>query len=40
MRDYSRDRLLLREGIATARFTASECYENTKAVIKEFLELF
>ncbi len=39
-RDYSRDRLLLSEGIPTARFIASECYEHTKAVIEEFLNMF
>lgn len=39
-RDYIRDRILLREGIPTARFTASECYTHTEAVINEFLSMF
>jgi hypothetical protein len=39
-RDYIRDRLLLREGIPTARFTASECLQNPDAAIEEFLNLF
>ena len=39
-RDYIRDRILLREGIPTARFTASECYNHTEAVIHEFLSMF
>ena len=39
-RDYIRDRLLLREGIATARFTAQECMESPDAAIEEFLNLF
>lgn len=40
VRDYVRDRVLLREGIATARFTAQECINKTADVITEFLELF
>jgi hypothetical protein len=39
-RDYIRDRILLREGIPTARFTASECFKHTEAVIDEFLSMF
>ena len=39
-RDYIRDRLLLREGIATARFTAQECMESPDTAIEEFLNLF
>ncbi|MEG3440039.1 DUF559 domain-containing protein [Pannus brasiliensis CCIBt3594] len=39
-RDYIRDRLLLGEGIPTARFTASECFQNPDAVIEEFLNMF
>jgi hypothetical protein len=39
-RDHVRDRVLLREGISTARFTAKECYEQTKEVVIEFLNLF
>jgi Protein of unknown function (DUF559) len=39
-RDYGRDRLLLREGIPTARFTAQECYNQPSEVVSEFLNLF
>jgi len=39
-RDYSRDRLLLKEDIPTARFSATECYNQTLAVVEEFLEMF
>jgi len=39
-RDYVRDRLLLREGIATARFTAADCRKNAEAVVTEFLNMF
>lgn len=40
VRDYTRDRVLLREGIPTARFTAKECYEHPDDVVTEFLNLF
>ena len=40
VRDYVRDRVLLREGISTARFTAQECLNNTANVVTEFLKLF
>ena len=40
LRDYVRDRVLLREGIPTARFTASECITKATDVVTEFLELF
>ncbi|MDJ0902216.1 MAG: DUF559 domain-containing protein [Xenococcus sp. MO_188.B8] len=40
IRDYVRDRVLLREGISTARFTAQECLNQTSDVVTEFLELF
>jgi hypothetical protein len=40
IRDYVRDRVLLKEGIPTARFTAQECMNKTVDVITEFLELF
>ena len=40
MRDYTRDRLLLREGIPTARFTGQECLKNPGQVVEEFLNLF
>lgn len=39
-RDYSRDRLLLKEQISTARFTAQECYEHTQLVVREIINLF
>ena len=40
IRDYVRDRVLLREGIPTARFTAQECIAKTVDVVTEFLKLF
>ena len=40
IRDYVRDRVLLREGIPTARFTAQECITRTELVITEFLKMF
>lgn len=40
IRDYVRDRVLLREGIPIARFTAQECMTRTADVVTEFLELF
>jgi Protein of unknown function (DUF559) len=39
-RDYTRDRVLLREGIATARFTANECTNQAVMVVEEFLNMF
>lgn len=39
VRDYARDRVLLREGIPTARFTAHECFNRTEDVIVEFLQM-
>ena len=39
VRDYARDRVLLREGIPTARFTANECFNRTEDVIVEFLQM-
>jgi hypothetical protein len=36
----SSDRVLLREGIPTPRFTAFECINKTVDVVTEFLELF
>lgn len=38
--DCKRDRVFLRQGISTVRFSAEQCYENASAVVKEFLELF
>lgn len=40
MRDDVRDRVLLREGIPTARFTDVECDEQPDEVVAEFLNLF
>lgn len=39
-RDYARDRLLLKEQISTARFTADECYEQPNLVVSEIMALF
>ncbi|MBW4558203.1 MAG: endonuclease domain-containing protein [Trichormus sp. ATA11-4-KO1] len=39
-RDYRRDRVLLRDGIRTARFDASDCYNRPLDVVEEFLNLF
>lgn len=38
--DCKRDRVFLRQGISTVRFSAEQCYENATAVVEEFLELF
>lgn len=40
VRDYVRDRTLLREGIPTVRFTANECYNRPADVVTEFLNMF
>ena len=39
-RDYSRDRIMLKQGIPTVRFTAKECYEKTADVVTEFMAIF
>ena len=39
-RDYVRDRVLLREGIPTVRFTANECFNQPADVVTEFLNIF
>jgi len=39
LRDYTRDRLFLREGIPTVRFTAEECYHRASEVVNEFLKI-
>lgn len=39
LRDYVRDRVLLREGFPTVRFTAQECLHRTTEVVREFLNL-
>jgi hypothetical protein len=40
VRDYIRDRVLLREGIPTVRFTANECFNQPANVVAEFLNIF
>lgn len=40
IRDYIRDRVLLREGIPTVRFTAQECYNQPEEVVQELLNIF
>ena len=39
-RDYVRDRVLLREGIPTVRFTADNCFNQPAEVVTEFLNIF
>jgi very-short-patch-repair endonuclease len=39
-RDYAGDRVLLREGIPTVRFTAKECQERPGEVVSEVILLF
>ena len=39
-RDYAGDRVLLREGIPTMRFTAKECQERPGEVVNEVLGVF
>lgn len=38
--DCKKDRIFLKQGISTVRFSAEQCHENATAVVKEFLELF
>jgi very-short-patch-repair endonuclease len=38
--DCKRDRVFLRQGIPTVRFSADQCLKSTSAVIDEFLQLF
>lgn len=38
--DSKRDRVFLRQGISTVRFSAEQCHENASAVVEEFLALF
>jgi very-short-patch-repair endonuclease len=40
LRDYARDRLLLKEQINTVRFTANECYEYPELVVQEIISFF
>ena len=39
-RDYAKERVLLKERIATARFPAQDCLSLPAAVVAEFLHLF
>lgn len=38
--DCKRDRIFLRQGISTVRFSAEQCYQDASAVVEEFLGLF
>jgi very-short-patch-repair endonuclease len=38
--DSKRYRIFLRHGISTVRFPAKQCWENSSAVVQEFLGLF
>jgi hypothetical protein len=40
LRDYARDRLLLKEQINTVRFKANECYECPELVVQELISFF
>jgi very-short-patch-repair endonuclease len=37
IRDYAKDRVLLRSGVPTVRFTARDCLMQPKAVVAEIL---
>jgi very-short-patch-repair endonuclease len=39
IRDYARDRVLLRSGVPTVRFTAQDCFERPQAVVSELLSI-
>ena len=39
VRDYARDRVLLRSGVATVRFTAKDCTERPDEVVAELLSI-
>jgi very-short-patch-repair endonuclease len=39
IRDYARDRVLLRFGVPTVRFTAKDCLERPNEVVSEFLSI-
>ncbi|UBF24261.1 endonuclease domain-containing protein [Kovacikia minuta CCNUW1] len=39
IRDYARDRVLLRSGIPTVRFTAKDCMIRPREVVSEFLSI-
>jgi very-short-patch-repair endonuclease len=39
IRDYARDRVLLRSGLPTVRFTAKDCMERPDEVVAELLSI-
>ncbi|MGG6267532.1 DUF559 domain-containing protein [Leptolyngbya sp. AN10] len=39
IRDYARDRVLLRSGVPTVRFTGRDCIDRAEAVVSEFLAI-
>lgn len=39
IRDYARDRVLLRSGVPTVRFTAKDCLERPQQVVSEVLSI-
>lgn len=39
VRDYARDRVLLRSGLATVSFAAKDCFERPDEVVEEFLSI-
>jgi very-short-patch-repair endonuclease len=39
IRDYARDRVLLRSGVLTVRFTAKDCLERAQQVVSEILSI-
>jgi len=40
IRDYARDRVLLRAGLPTVRFTGRDCMEKPHDVVAEFMSIF
>ena len=39
IRDYARDRVLLRSGVPTVRFTGRDCLERPQDVVSEFMSI-
>lgn len=39
IRDYARDRVLLKAGVPTVRFTAKDCWKRPDEVVSEFLSI-
>lgn len=39
VRDYARDRVLLKAGVPTVRFTAKDCLERPQDIVAEFLSI-